>query len=221
MQRDALVPSHGSLRKARPRERRRSGRMRGDGESWRSPWEQWKRLCWRDRLMTQRDWHSLLHHIINIIPWPQMGDLFTMPGSKERTAKTCARCDGAVPATHLAVITGQTIIWRPQADDMLIQMCGGRKIVVEWLRRGWATERNGHVEECDTQAPSIRYDYLKHISREGNAYADELTWHARESRGSIATADIIHHRANIKCIGGCWDGGVSESGSAGGFWFEV
>eukprot|EP00959_Pyramimonas_sp_CCMP1952_P341291 7149792-Pyramimonas_sp.AAC.1 len=61
-----------------------------------------------------------------------------------------------------------------------------------------------------------------HIYREANAYAEELTHHAREGNCYITHEHdyIKQNKANIKCIRGCWDGGVSRESAAGGYWIE-
>ena len=83
---------------------------------------------------------------------------------------------------------------------MLIQMCGDSKTVVEWLRGRWGTANNGYAkrvadiqdemwgisEEYDIEGPSAGDDLWKHIHREANTYADELTWHARNGKCSMS-----------------------------------
>ena len=61
------------------------------------------------------------------------------------------------------------------------------------------------------------------IYREANKYADKLTWHARNGQCSSFYDQqlVLSNREHIKYIRGCWDGGVSEKGAAGGFWIEV
>ena len=78
-------------------------------------------------------------------------------------------------------------------------------------------------EECDIEGPSVGDDLWKHIYREANTYADELTWHARNGTCNLFFGQqlVLSNRDNIKYIRGCWDGGVSEKGAAGGFWIEV
>eukprot|EP00959_Pyramimonas_sp_CCMP1952_P392696 8228443-Pyramimonas_sp.AAC.1 len=122
-------------------------------------------------------------------------------------------------------------------EGIAIEMCGDSRTLVQWLRGVWECDNSGYAKRiamikrmmCDmceqhnTRCPTYGKDFWKHIYREANAYADELTHHAREGSCYIIYKHdyIKQNKANIKHIRGCWDGGVSSEGAAGGYWIEV
>eukprot|EP00959_Pyramimonas_sp_CCMP1952_P302871 6336802-Pyramimonas_sp.AAC.1 len=97
-------------------------------------------------------------------------------------------------ARRLANIHEQTTIWDPGMEGIAVEMCGGSRTVVQWLRGVWACDNSGYAkriariqnirydvcEQHNARCPTHGTDFWKHIYREANAYADELTHHARE-----------------------------------------
>eukprot|EP00959_Pyramimonas_sp_CCMP1952_P407715 8544782-Pyramimonas_sp.AAC.1 len=85
----------------------------------------------------------------------------------------------------------QATIWGPGMEGIAIEMCGGSKMVVQWLRGVWACDNSGYAkriariqnimycmcEQHNTRCPTHGKEFWKHIYREANAYA--VVWLVR------------------------------------------
>ena len=79
---------------------------------------------------------------------------------------------------------------------------------------------------CDTyqiRPPNWGTDMWRHVFREGNEEADQLTWKARESpehHYMYKNMNSLRYNEHLAALRGHFDGGRSVSGSAVGFWLQ-
>ena len=127
--------------------------------------------------------------------------------------------------------------WDSVRPGIGVQMMGDSSTVVGWLNGNFRCNSVGYSRRIESmqnnwlngcrnynaRCPSLGANLWKHIYREGNTQADQLTWDARNNNvhKTYNRYYILNNRSSISSIWGCWDGGVSELGSAGGYHISV
>ena len=196
----------------------------------------WHTPTWHECMIRPQDWWSLANFLSTADP--KMSNMFILmadgppPGdrppepSEEKLAKRLAK-----------VASTEDTVWDEGTTNISVEMCGDSQTVVQWMRGKWACDNMGYLKRVQTiqnmmcemsdehnvSCPCFGRDPWKHIYRELNKYADELTWNARNGRCERwYDTQYVHYNKNyIRHIRGCWDGGVSEIGSGVGCWVEI
>ena len=115
------------------------------------------------------------------------------------------------------------------------ELLGDSMTVVQWLRGLWrctSVKFNEVLERAQTsldkvtdttlRTPCAGADCVKHMYREGNTYADKLSW---ECRGTLASRKqenfTLLSTSRATSLRGYFDGGVSREGAGGGWWLQA
>ena len=115
------------------------------------------------------------------------------------------------------------------------ELLGDSMTVVQWLRGLWrctSVKFNEILQQAQTsldqvtdttlRTPCAGADCVKHMYREGNTYADKLSW---ECRGTLASRKqesfSLLSMSRATSLRGYFDGGVSREGAGGGWWLQA
>jgi len=116
-----------------------------------------------------------------------------------------------------------------------VELMGDSMTIVQWLRGLWRCTNIGYANmiaraqntldeltDYVLRPPCAGADCVKHMYREGNTYADKLSWEARGAYTSRKRENYaILHNNKITGLRGFFDGGVSQEGSGGGWWLQA
>ena len=192
---------------------------------------------WETMMFGKEDWSIFVEKLLKRLHLPAILDYLAKPRvSVARTEEEETKVNNDRIARRIAHNFENETIFDYESDKIPFEILGDSLCVVQWIRGHWRCTNMGYnntLEAAQNTLDAITdtclrtacagADPIKHLYREGNSYADELTWACRACPHTSKRNEYLAPLYTSKVLGlrGYFDGGTSDIGAGGGWWLQA